>query len=73
VDIGPSSSGLDSSYPLDTGLKVNTSVSVCEGDGVQLAIWDSCPTPAESEAIEYLQVGPTEIRYSVAWTIFVYL
>jgi len=27
-----------------------------------LANWDSCPTPAKSEAIEYLQVGPTEIR-----------
>ena len=38
-----------------------------------LANCDSCPTPAKSEAIEYLQVGPTEIRYSTAWTIFVYL
>jgi len=38
-----------------------------------LANWDSCPTPAKSEGIEYLQVGPTEIRYSIAWTIFVYL
>ena len=38
-----------------------------------LANWGSCPTPAKSEAIEYLQVGPTEIRYSVAWTIFVCL
>ena len=38
-----------------------------------LANWDSCPTPAKSEAIEYLQVGPTEIRYSIAWTTFVYL
>ena len=38
-----------------------------------LANWDSCPTPAKSEVIEYLQVGPTEIRYSIAWTIFVYL
>ena len=38
-----------------------------------LANWDSCPTPAKSEAIEYLQVGPTEIRYSIVWTIFVYL
>ena len=38
-----------------------------------LANCDSCPTPAKSEAIEYLQVGPTEIRYSIAWTIFVYL
>ena len=37
-----------------------------------LANWDSCPTPAKSEAIEYLQVGPTEIRYSIAWTIFIY-
>ena len=35
-----------------------------------LANWDSCPTPAKSEAIEYLQVGPTEIRYSIAWTIY---
>jgi len=34
-----------------------------------LANWDSCPTPAKSEGIEYLQVGPTEIRYSIAWTI----
>ena len=31
-----------------------------------LANCDSCPTPAKSEAIEYLQVGPTEIRYSIA-------
>jgi len=31
-----------------------------------------CPTPAKSEAIEYLQVGPTENRYSIAWTIFIY-
>ena len=38
-----------------------------------LANCDSCPSPAKSEAIEYLQVGPTEIRYSTAWTIFVYL
>ena len=38
-----------------------------------LANWDSCPTPAKSEAMEYLQAGPTEIRYSIAWTIFVYL
>jgi len=38
-----------------------------------LASWDSCPTPAKSEAIEYLQVGPTEVRYSIARTIFVYL
>ena len=38
-----------------------------------LANWDSCPTPAKSEAIEYLQDGPTEIRYSIAWTIFFYL
>jgi len=38
-----------------------------------LANWDSCPTPAKSEGIEYLKVGPTEIRYSIAWTIFVYL
>jgi len=38
-----------------------------------LANCDSCPTPAKSEAIDYLQVGPTEIRYSIAWTIFVYL
>jgi len=37
-----------------------------------LANWDSCQTPAKSEAIEYLQVGPTEIRYSITWTIFVY-
>ena len=41
--------------------------------GHSLTNWDSCPTPAESEAIEYLQVGPTEIGYSIAWTIFVYL
>jgi len=41
--------------------------------GHSLANWDSCPIPAKSEAIEYLQVGPTEIRYSIAWTIFVYL
>jgi len=40
---------------------------------VSLANCDGCPTPAKSEGIEYLQVGPTEIRYSVAWTIFVYL
>ena len=32
-----------------------------------LANWDSCPTLAKSEAIEYLQVGPTEIRYSIAF------
>ena len=38
-----------------------------------LANWDSCPTPAKSEGIEYVQVGPTEIRYSITWTIFVYL
>ena len=38
-----------------------------------LANWDSCPTPAKTEAIEYLQVGPTEIRYSIVWTIFIYL
>jgi len=38
-----------------------------------LANWDSCPTPAKSEGIEYLQIGPTEIRYSITWTIFVYL
>ena len=37
-----------------------------------LANWDSCPTPAKSEAIAYLQVGPTEIRYSIACTIFIY-
>ena len=38
-----------------------------------LANWDSCPSPAKNDAVEYLQVGPTEIRYSIAWTIFVYL
>ena len=38
-----------------------------------LANCDSCLTPAKSEAIEYLQAGPTKIRYSIAWTIFVYL
>jgi len=38
-----------------------------------LANRDSCPTPAKNEGTEYLQVGPTEIRYSIAWTIFVYL
>ena len=38
-----------------------------------LANCDSCPTPAKTGAIEYLQVGPTEIRYSIARTIFVYL
>jgi len=38
-----------------------------------LANWDSCPTPAKSEGIECLQIGPTEIRYSIAWTIlFIY-
>jgi len=37
-----------------------------------LVLWFSCPTPTKSEAIEYLQVGPTEIRYSIAWTIFIY-
>ena len=42
-------------------------------DSHSLANCDSCPTPAKSEAIEYLQVGPTEIRYSITWTIFVYL
>ena len=26
----------------------------------------SCPSRAKSEAKEYLQVGPTEIRYSIA-------
>jgi len=41
--------------------------------GHSLANWDSCPSPAKNEAVEYLQVGPTEIRYSIAWTIFVYL
>jgi len=50
---------------------LHISCSVCLGHS--LANWDSCPTPAKSEAIEYLQVGPTEIRYSIAWTIFVYL
>jgi len=34
---------------------------------------DSSPTPAKSEAVEYLQVGKTAIRYSIACTIFVYL
>jgi len=41
--------------------------------GHSLANCDSCPTRAKSEAKEYLQVGPIEIRYSIAWTIFVYL
>jgi len=45
-----------------------------------LANWDCCPTPAKSEAIEYLQVGPTEIRLfyslddiclSIAWSVSV--
>ena len=45
----------------------------CGSRAHSLANWDSCPTPAKSEGIEYLQVGPTEIRYSIAWTIFVYL
>jgi len=43
------------------------------GHSHSLANWDRCPTPAKSEAIEYLQVGPKEIRYSIDWTIFVYL
>jgi len=37
-------------------------VVICKWvDGLihSLANWDSCPTPAKSEAIEYLQVGPT--------------
>ena len=38
-----------------------------------LANTDSCPTPAKSEGMEYLQSWPTEIRYSITWTIFVYL
>jgi len=46
-------------------------VKVFLGTNHSLANWDSCPTPAKSEAVEYLQVGPTEIRYSIAWTIFV--
>ena len=50
-----------------------TTKVVSKSRGHSLANWDSCPTPAESEAIEYLQVGPTEIRYSIAWTIFAYL
>ena len=37
-----------------------------------LANRDSCLTPAKSEGIEYLQSW-TEIRYSISWTIFVYL
>jgi len=49
----------------------SVTVSVCSSHS--LANWDSGPSPAKSEAIEYLQVGPTEIRYSVAWMIFVYL
>jgi len=32
-----------------------------DGSDHSLANCDSCPTPAKSEAIEYLQVGPTEI------------
>ena len=49
-------------------------LNVCKSSAVHsLANWDSCPTPAKSEAIEYLQVGPTEIRYSIASTIFVCL
>ena len=49
------------------------SMSEWKCSGHSLANCDSCSTPAKSEAIEYLQVGPTEIRYSIAWTIFVYL
>ena len=48
-------------------------LSFWQGMCHSLANRDSCPTPAKSEAIEYLQVGPTEIRYSIAWTIFVCL
>jgi len=48
-------------------------VRLSQCDNHSLANCDSCPSPAKSEAIEYLQVGPTEIRYSIAWTIFVYL
>ena len=57
-------------YPIGTG---QWRSDVMGGPGHTLANWDSCPTPAKSEAIEYLQVGPTEIRHSIAWTIFVYL
>jgi len=73
------------SYPPDNH-HCSDDVYLREGGGVEidgdvagdggvhsLANWDCCPTPAKSEAIEYLQVGPTEIRYSIAWTIFVYL
>ena len=57
------------------GVVTQSTFTVAAGDTADhsLANWDSCPTPAKSEAIEYPQVGPTEIRYSIAWTIFVYL
>jgi len=51
------------------GVCVCVCVCVCHS----LANCDSCLTPAKSEAIEYLQVGSTEIRYSIAWTMCVYL
>jgi len=69
------------SRPADSGTYVCRSSTGETGEFVvrvlsgahSLANCDSCPNPAKSEAIEYLQVGPTEIRYSIAWTIFVYL
>ena len=36
-----------------------------------LANWDSCPTPAKSEGIEYLQVGPTVIVISLEYSTVV--
>ena len=54
-------------------LLTTTTTTTATGTSDSLANCDSCPTPAKSEGIEYLQVGPTEIKYSIAWTIFVYL
>ena len=54
-------------------MKASTASDPLDGLPHSLANCDSCPTPAKIEAKEYLQVGPTEIRYSIAWKIFVYL
>jgi len=68
----PAGPGRQASRPVQTSTVVRVS-GVCLNPSCSLANWGSCATPAKSEGIEYLQVGPTEIRYSIAWTIFVYL
>ena len=45
---------------------VVTAITLCTRYIPQSSNCDTGPTPAKSEAIEYVKVGPTEIRYSIA-------